>query len=237
MALLEVRDLVVHYGKINALKGISLEVEEGHIVTLIGGNGAGKTTLLRTISGMIRPTSGTISYRGQEITDERPDAIIQRGVAHIPEGRKVFAELSVEDNLRTGAYTLSEKQKVAELMERSYSVFPQLKESRKRDAGTLSGGEQLMRAIARGLMSDPDILLLDEPSLGLAPILVERIFDLIMEVQKLGTSILLVEQNANIALHIASYGYVIETGTITMEDTTKRLMESDTVRKAYLGIA
>lgn len=237
MALLEVRDLVVHYGKINALKGISLEVEEGHIVTLIGGNGAGKTTLLRTISGMIRPTSGTISYRGQEITDERPDAIIQRGVAHIPEGRKVFAELSVEDNLRTGAYTLSEKQKVAELMERSYSVFPQLKEFRKRDAGTLSGGEQQMLAIARGLMSDPDILLLDEPSLGLAPILVERIFDLIMEVQKLGTSILLVEQNANIALHIASYGYVIETGTITMEDTTKRLMESDTVRKAYLGIA
>ncbi len=237
MALLEVRDLVVHYGKINALKGISLEVDEGHIVTLIGGNGAGKTTLLRTISGMIRPTSGTISYRGQEITDERPDAIIQRGVAHIPEGRKVFAELSVEDNLRTGAYTLSEKQKVAELMERSYSVFPQLKEFRKRDAGTLSGGEQQMLAIARGLMSDPDILLLDEPSLGLAPILVERIFDLIMEVQKLGTSILLVEQNANIALHIASYGYVIETGTITMEDTTKRLMESDTVRKAYLGIA
>lgn len=237
MALLEVRDLVVHYGQINALKGISLQVEEGNIVTLIGGNGAGKTTLLRTISGMIRPTSGEIFYRGEEITDSRPDSIIEKGVAHVPEGRKVFAELTVEENLRAGAYTLSDKATISQLMERSYSVFPQLKEFRKRDAGTLSGGEQQMLAIARGLMSDPAILLLDEPSLGLAPILVERIFDLILEVQKLGTSILLVEQNANIALHVASYGYVIETGTITMEDETKSLMESDTVKKAYLGIA
>lgn len=237
MALLEVRDLVVHYGQINALKGISLQVEEGKIVTLIGGNGAGKTTLLRTISGMIRPTSGEIFYRGEEITDSRPDVVIERGIAQVPEGRKVFAELTVEENLRAGAYTLSDKNKISELTERSYSVFPQLKEFRKRDAGTLSGGEQQMLAIARGLMSDPDILLLDEPSLGLAPILVERIFDFILEVQKLGTSILLVEQNANIALHVASYGYVIETGTITMEDDTKSLMESDTVRKAYLGIA
>jgi branched-chain amino acid transport system ATP-binding protein len=237
MALLDVKDLVVHYGQINALKGVSLQVEEGNIVTLIGGNGAGKTTLLRTISGMIRPTSGEILYRGEEITDSRPDTIIEKGVAHIPEGRRVFADLTVEENLRAGAYTLSDKRKVSELLERSYSVFPQLKEFRKRDAGTLSGGEQQMLAIARGLMSDPAILLLDEPSLGLAPILVERIFDLILEVRKLGTSILLVEQNANIALHVASYGYVIETGSITMEDDTKSLMESDTVRKAYLGIA
>jgi len=235
--LLEVKDLVVHYGKINALKRVSLSVEEGQIVTLIGANGAGKTTLLTTISGLMRASSGDILFDGRDISDERADHILAMGVAHVPEGRRVFSELTVEENLRAGAYILNDRSRIQQLLERSYTVFPKLAEMKEREAGTLSGGEQQMLAIARGLMSDPRMLLLDEPSLGLAPILVERIFDLIVEIQKLGKSILLVEQNANIALQVASYGYVIETGKITLENTTTQLLESDTVRKAYLGIA
>jgi len=235
--LLEVKELVVHYGKINALKGISLNVDEGSIVTLIGANGAGKTTLLNAISGIVRITSGSVVYRGQNIVNTRPDLILQAGISHVPEGRRVFADLTVDENLRAGAYIIKDQARIKELTERSYSVFPQLADMRRRDAGTLSGGEQQMLAIARGLMSDPEIILLDEPSLGLAPILVERIFDLILDVNKLGKSILLVEQNANIALHVAEYGYVLETGAISMEDSTAALVESDTVRKAYLGIA
>ncbi|HUX13530.1 MAG TPA: ABC transporter ATP-binding protein [Spirochaetia bacterium] len=237
MPLLEVKDLVVHYGKINALKRVSLSVEEGQIVTLIGANGAGKTTLLTTISGLMRASSGDILFDGRDISDERADHILAMGVAHVPEGRRVFSELTVEENLRAGAYILNDRSRIQQLLERSYTVFPKLAEMKEREAGTLSGGEQQMLAIARGLMSDPRMLLLDEPSLGLAPILVERIFDLIVEIQKLGKSILLVEQNANIALQVASYGYVIETGKITLENTTTQLLESDTVRKAYLGIA
>ncbi len=237
MPLLEVKDLVVHYGKINALKSVSLSVEEGQIVTLIGANGAGKTTLLTTISGLMRASAGEILFEGRDISDERADHILEMGIAHVPEGRRVFSELTVDENLRAGAYVLKDRSRIQQLLERSYTVFPNLAEMKDREAGTLSGGEQQMLAIARGLMSDPRMLLLDEPSLGLAPILVERIFDLIVEVQKLGKSILLVEQNANIALQVASYGYVIETGKITLENSTAHLLESDTVRKAYLGIA
>ncbi len=237
MALLEVKDLAVHYGKINALKRVSLSVDEGQIVTLIGANGAGKTTLLTTISGLLRASEGEIVFDGQDISLERADNILEMGVAHVPEGRRVFSELTVEENLRAGAYILKDRAKIEQLLDRSYTVFPKLADMKTREAGTLSGGEQQMLAIARALMSDPRVLLLDEPSLGLAPILVERIFDLIVEIQKLGKSILLVEQNANIALQVASYGYVIETGRITMEDTTEKLLASDTVRKSYLGIA
>jgi len=237
VALLEVKDLAVHYGKINALKRVSLSVDEGQIVTLIGANGAGKTTLLTTISGLLRASEGEIVFDGQDISLERADNILEMGVAHVPEGRRVFSELTVEENLRAGAYILKDRAKIEQLLDRSYTVFPKLADMKTREAGTLSGGEQQMLAIARALMSDPRVLLLDEPSLGLAPILVERIFDLIVEIQKLGKSILLVEQNANIALQVASYGYVIETGRITMEDTTEKLLASDTVRKSYLGIA
>lgn len=237
MALLEIEKLVVHYGKINALKSVSLKVEQGSVAALIGANGAGKTTLLNTISGIVHATSGSIRFNGDEILNHRPEAIVTKGIAQVPEGRKIFPEFTVEENLLAGAYSIQEKEKIASLLERNYDLFPRLAERRVQEGGTLSGGEQQMLAIARGLMSDPDVLLLDEPSLGIAPILVEKIFEFIVEINKRGKTILLVEQNANIALHVAKYGYVIETGSVVMEAPTEELLRSDKIKKAYLGIA
>lgn len=236
MAFLEIRDLVVHYGKINALKGVSLKLEQGDFVTLIGANGAGKTTLLNTLTGVVPATGGEFSFRGENILNERSDVIIRKGIAHVPEGRKIFSELTVEENLLTGAYIVRDKWKVKTLMEQNYELFPRLAERRSQEGGTLSGGEQQMLAIARGLMSDPEVLFLDEPSLGIAPILVEKIFEFIVEINKRGKSVLLVEQNANIALHVARYGYVLETGMIVTEAPTEELLKSDRIKKAYLGI-
>lgn len=236
MNLLEVRDLKVHYGAINALKGISLAVDEGSLVTLIGANGAGKTTLLNSISGAVPGSAGSILFRGEEILNELPHIITRRGIAHVPEGRKIFAELTVEDNLRVGAYVQKDKQRIRALIERNYELFPRLAERRRQEGGSLSGGEQQMLAIARGLMSDPTLLLLDEPSLGLAPILVEVVFDLIREINGLGVAVLLVEQNANIALQTATYGYVMETGRITIADDAEALLNNKAVQNAYLGV-
>ena len=237
MSILEIQNLQVHYGKIQAVQDVSLKIDKGDFVTIIGANGAGKTTLLKTISGVLRPTSGSISFMGEEITNGRSDHILKKGVAHVPEGRRVFAELTVEENLRCGAYLNNDKAEVKRLIEEQFETFPRLAERKDQEAGTLSGGEQQMLAIARGLMSKPEIILLDEPSLGLAPIMVERIFDLITGVNKMGKTVLLVEQNANIALHVANYGYILETGTITNENKTSVLRSDDTVKRAYLGIA
>lgn len=236
MSLLQVTNLEVHYGKINALKGISLEVDKGKLVALIGANGAGKTTLLNTVSGAVPGSGGSITFKGEEILNEYPHRITRMGIAHVPEGRKIFSELSVEENLEVGAYIQTDKGRISDLIERNYELFPRLAERRTQDGGSLSGGEQQMLAIARSLMSDPELILLDEPSLGLAPILVERIFELIVEINKLGVSVLLVEQNANVALHIAHIGYVLETGTITLHDDAAALVKNEEVRKAYLGI-
>jgi branched-chain amino acid transport system ATP-binding protein len=237
MSLLEVKDLSVHYGAIHALKGVSLSVNAGSLVTLIGANGAGKTTLLNAISGAVAGSSGSITFQDSEIMNELPHIITRRGIAHVPEGRRIFGELSVEDNLRVGAYLQKDKQHVRELIERNYQLFPRLKERRTQEGGSLSGGEQQMLAIARGLMSDPVLLLLDEPSLGLAPILVETVFDLIREINALNVAVLLVEQNANMALQTASYGYVMETGLITLADEAAALLHNPAVQNAYLGIA
>jgi branched-chain amino acid transport system ATP-binding protein len=237
VALLEVRDLVVHYGKINALKGVSLRIEGGDIVTLIGANGAGKTTLLSALSGVVRATSGTASFEGRDVLELRPEQIVERGIVHVPEGRKIFSELSVEENLLAGAYIIRDKAKAAELMERNYQLFPRLAERRRQEGGTLSGGEQQMLAIARGLMSDPDLLLLDEPSLGIAPILVDKIFDFIVAINGMGKTILLVEQNASLALQVARYGYILETGRIAHEAPSAELRADDAIRRAYLGIS
>ncbi|MBI5580098.1 MAG: ABC transporter ATP-binding protein [Deltaproteobacteria bacterium] len=236
MALLDVKDLVVHYGKINALKGVSLRLEQGDFVALIGANGAGKTTLLCAISGVVHATSGTVSFRGKSIFNHASEAIVRSGISHVPEGRKIFSELSVEENLYAGAYIISDKARVKDLLERSYQLFPRLAERRKKEGGTLSGGEQQMLAIARGLMSDPDILFLDEPSLGIAPILVDKIFEFIVQINAMGKTILMIEQNANLALQVARYGYVMETGKITHEAACAELREDDAIRRAYLGV-
>lgn len=236
MALLDVKGLVVHYGKINALKGVSLKLEEGDFVTLIGANGAGKTTLLNALSGGAYATSGSVSFRGKSIFNHTSETIVRGGISHVPEGRKIFSELSVEENLYAGAYSISDKVRVKDLLERSYALFPRLVERRKQEGGTLSGGEQQMLAIARGLMSDPDILLLDEPSLGIAPILVDKIFEFIVKINDMGKTILLVEQNANLALQVARYGYVMETGKITHEAVCAELRKDDAIRRAYLGV-
>ena len=237
MSLLEVRDLQVFYGKINALKGISIDVEEGALVALIGANGAGKTTLLNTVSGAVPATSGSITFRDHDILNDEPHRITRRGIAHVPEGRKIFSELTVEENLEVGAYTHNDKRRIGELIDRNYELFPRLAERRRQEGGSLSGGEQQMLAIARGLMSDPSLLLLDEPSLGLAPLLVENVFEFIAEINKLGVSVLLVEQNANVALKTADFGYVLETGVITVSGAASDLLTDAGVRKAYLGIA
>jgi branched-chain amino acid transport system ATP-binding protein len=233
-ALLSVSDLEVSYGAIAALHGISLEVEQGEIVTLIGANGAGKTTTLRTISGLLKPRRGSVTYEGRSITGVKPHAITAMGVSHVPEGRGIFANLSVSDNLELGAYLRKDKVSAAEY-DRIFTLFPVLKERIKQNAGTLSGGEQQMLAISRALMSKPQVLLLDEPSLGLAPQLVQTIFSVIREINAEGTTILLVEQNAHMALMTANRGYVMETGRIVLQDTTKALLASDRIKKAYLG--
>jgi len=234
MSLLSVKDLEVAYGEIPALHGIDMDVEKGEIVTLIGANGAGKTTTLRTISGLLRPRKGRVTFDGKDITAVKPHVLVGRGVSHVPEGRGIFANLTVSDNLELGAYLRKDKISKAEY-DRAFAFFPVLKERIKQNAGTLSGGEQQMLAIARALMAKPSVLLLDEPSLGLAPQMVQTIFRVIREINAEGTTIVLVEQNAHMALVTAHRGYVMETGRIVLADTTKALLASDRIKKAYLG--
>jgi branched-chain amino acid transport system ATP-binding protein len=232
--LLKVQGLDVFYGAVHALKGVDLEVRKGEVVTLIGANGAGKSTLLRTISGLVRPRAGSMTFDGQDLARLAPCKVVSAGISHSPEGRAVFANLTVEDNLVLGAY-LRKDSAVASDMERMFGIFPRLKERRRQNSGTLSGGEQQMLAIARALMSRPRLLLLDEPSLGLAPLLVRDIFQTIVEINREGTTILLVEQNANQALHVAHRGYVLETGHVTLSDTGANLLANPAVKEAYLG--
>ena len=234
--MLEVVDLDVHYGAIHALKGIDIQVDEGQIVTLIGANGAGKSTTLRAISGMVRPTRGRIVFQGKDIGGHPPHTIVRRGIAQAPEGRGIFANLTVDDNLEIGAYARKDKDGIARDRDRALALFPRLKERIKQSAGTLSGGEQQMLAIARALLARPKLLLLDEPSLGLAPQVVQTIFQIIRDINAGGTTILLVEQNAHMALQVAHHGYVLEVGEIAMADTAAKLAASDEVRKAYLGV-
>jgi branched-chain amino acid transport system ATP-binding protein len=234
--LLEVKNLVVNYGVITALQGVSLAVKQGDIVTLIGANGAGKTTTLRAISGLLKARSGKLHYDGRDITNHPAHELVKLGLAHVPEGRMVFANLTVFENLRMGAYLVKDKAVIANELDYVYGLFPRLKEREKQIAGTLSGGEQQMLAIGRALMSQPKFLMLDEPSLGIAPLLVQKIFAKIAEINRdQGITILLVEQNANLALDVSSYGYVLETGRIILEGKSEQLRENADVRKAYLG--
>jgi branched-chain amino acid transport system ATP-binding protein len=235
MPLLEVEDIRTFYGNIEALKGISLEVDEGDVVTLIGANGAGKSTTLRSISGMTPPRQGSIRFDGTEIGELPAQEIVRLGVSQSPEGRKIFPRMSVRENLELGAYLRRDSEAIDREMQRVYGLFPRLKEREKQKAGTMSGGEQQMLAIGRALMADPKLLLLDEPSMGLAPILVERIYETIAEINKQGTTILLVEQNANFALDVSSHGYVLETGTVALADRSDTLRENPKVQEAYLG--
>ncbi|MBL8879455.1 MAG: ABC transporter ATP-binding protein [Phycisphaerales bacterium] len=237
MALLEIRDLQTHYGAIEALHGISLTVERGQIVTLIGCNGAGKSTTLRAISGLIPVTSGSILFDGKPLVGVAPHEIVKLGVAHAPEGRGIFANLTVDENLDLGSYLRRDRDGIARDRERVFELFPRIRERLRQNAGTLSGGEQQMLAIGRALMARPRLLLLDEPSLGLAPQVVQTIFRIIREINAAGTTILLVEQNAHMALQTAHFAYVLEVGEIVMQDEAKKLAESDEVRKAYLGVA
>jgi branched-chain amino acid transport system ATP-binding protein len=234
-ALLSIRDLVVHYGVIRALSGISLEVPKGRIVALIGANGAGKSTTLRAISGLVRPTSGCVEFQGRSIAGLASHEIVAKGLAQAPEGRGIFLNLTVKENLDLGAYLRRDRAGVDADRERAYALFPILKERSGQVSGTLSGGEQQMLAVARALMSRPTLLLLDEPSLGLAPQFVDRIFQVIQEINEAGVSLLLVEQNANMALQVAHHAYVLETGAIVMQGSGRELLESPEVRKAYLG--
>ncbi|MDZ4711465.1 MAG: ABC transporter ATP-binding protein [bacterium] len=234
--MLEINDLHVNYGAIKALKGISIKVKEKSIVTLIGANGAGKTTLLRTISSVLKPVKGTIKFLGEDIISLPPDKIVKLGISQSPEGRMIFSNLTVKENLEMGAYTRKDKHNLKDDLEFIYTFFPRIKERLKQLGGTLSGGEQQMLAISRALMSKPKLLLLDEPSLGIAPILVKNIFEKIVALSReAGLTILLVEQNANIALSVADYGYVMETGEIILEGDAKSLAQNEEVRKAYLG--
>lgn len=234
--VLEVKNLVVNYGVITALHDVSLQVYKGQIVTLIGGNGAGKTTTLRTISGLLRPRAGTVFYQKENLVKMPPHRIVQRGLSHVPEGRMVFANLSVRENLAMGAYLRKDKQEIARDLDFAFTLFPRLKEREKQIAGTLSGGEQQMLAIGRALMSKPQFLMLDEPSLGIAPLLVKTIFEKIVEINRQqGITMLLVEQNANLALEISHYGYVLETGRIILADHSSALRQNPEVKKAYLG--
>jgi branched-chain amino acid transport system ATP-binding protein len=235
MAILEVKDVHTYYGAIQALHGVSLHVDEGEIVTLIGANGAGKSTLLNTICGLLRPRQGTIYLEGQPIHELPPHEIVMRGLAQSPEGRNVFGRLNVTENLEMGAFARKDKAGIKRDMERVFALFPRLEERARQIAGTLSGGEQQMLAIGRSLMANPHVLLLDEPSMGLAPILVEAIFDTVREINALGVTILLVEQNALMALSVARRGYVLETGEIVLHDSASALQENEMVRKAYLG--
>lgn len=235
MALLEIKDLEVNYGVIKAIKGVSFDVNEGEIIALIGANGAGKTTILHTITGLIQAKKGSIVFDGKELTKTPPHKIVSMGMAHVPEGRRIFQQLSVLENLKLGAYTRKDKSEIASTLKMVYERFPRLEERKNQVAGTLSGGEQQMLAMGRALMSHPKLLMLDEPSMGLAPLLVEQIFDIIRQLHADGTTILLVEQNAQAALAVADRGYVLETGRIVTEGTGTALLESDTIRKAYLG--
>nr|WP_326185672.1 ABC transporter ATP-binding protein [uncultured Oscillibacter sp.] len=233
--MLEIKDLNVFYGAIHALKGISLTVGDGELVSLIGANGAGKTTTLHTISGLLRASSGSIALDGTDLQKVRPNTIINLGLAHVPEGRHVFARMTVEENLRMGAYIIKDQKKIAENLEKVYGHFPRLRERRRQLAGTLSGGEQQMLATGRALMTVPKIVLMDEPSMGLSPLLVKEIFSIIEELHRSGITILLVEQNAKMALAVSDRAYVLETGTISMEGAAADLATDDRVRKAYLG--
>lgn len=233
--MLKIDDINVYYGNIHALKGVSLDINEGEIVTLIGANGAGKSTLLKTISGLLKPKTGDILFEGKSISGKVAQAIVKQGLSHVPEGRRVFANMSVEENLELGAYLRKDKQGIREDFEKVYQLFPRLHERRKQLSGTLSGGEQQMLAMGRALMARPKLLLLDEPSMGLAPLLVKTIFRIIEEINKTGTTILLVEQNANMALSIADRAYVIETGKIVISGSSEELNQSDQIRMAYLG--
>ena len=234
MAMLEVHDINVYYGAIHAIKGISFEVNEGEIVTLIGANGAGKSTTLKTISGLLHSRTGSITFQGENIAGTAPHKLVGKGLAQVPEGRAVFLQMTVEENLEMGAYTRPNAE-VDPGLEKVYDQFPRLKERRKQIAGTLSGGEQQMLAMGRALMSRPRIMMLDEPSMGLAPILVDQIFDIIRSLHKNGTTILLVEQNAQMALSVADRGYVLETGKIVTSGSGKELLSDESVKKAYLG--
>ena|SRR5271157_563846 len=234
--LLDVKDIHVYYGAIHALQGISFSVEEGEIVSLIGANGAGKSTTLRTISGLLRARHGSISFKGQDISLTPAEQIVQMGISQVPEGRKIFAPLSVRENLEMGAYTRNDPAEIQKAMNRVFSSFPRLKERINQLGGTLSGGEQQMLATGRGLMSQPSLLLLDEPSMGLSPILVEEIFKIIKEINSQGTSILLVEQNALMALSISHRAYVLETGRIVLQGNSKEIAENPQVKAAYLGV-
>lgn len=235
MAMLEIKDLEVYYGMIQAIKGISFEVQEGEVIALIGANGAGKTTTLHAITGLIPVKTGKILFEGKDITKVPGYKIVSMGMAHVPEGRRVFAELSVYQNLKMGAYTRKDKEEVEKTLQIVYKRFPRLEERKNQMAGTLSGGEQQMLAMGRALMSHPKIILMDEPSMGLSPIFVNEIFDIIREVSAGGTTVLLVEQNAKKALEIADRAYVLETGTIQLQGDAKELMNNDAVKRAYLG--
>lgn len=235
MAMLEIKDLEVYYGMIQALKGISFEVNEGEVIALIGANGAGKTTILHTITGLINAQNGSVMFEGKDITKVPAHKIVSMGMAHVPEGRRVFANLTVLQNLKMGAYTRKDKAEIDETLETIYQRFPRLKERQNQLAGTLSGGEQQMLAMGRALMSHPKIILMDEPSMGLSPIFVNEIFDIIKSVSAGGTTVLLVEQNAKKALSIANRAYVLETGKIVLSGDAKELLNNDSIKKAYLG--
>ena len=235
MAMLEVKDLEVYYGVIQAIKGVSFQVNQGEVIALIGANGAGKTTILHTVTGLLSPKRGSVVFEGKEITKVPAHKIVSMGMAHVPEGRRVFAELSVYENLKMGAYTRKDKKEIEESLANVYKRFPRLEERKNQMAGTLSGGEQQMLAMGRALMSRPKIILMDEPSMGLSPIMVNEIFDIIRSVSESGTTVLLVEQNAKKALSIADRAYVLETGKIVLEGKAKDLLEDDSIKKAYLG--
>lgn len=235
MAMLEVKDLEVYYGVIQAIKGVSFEVNQGEVIALIGANGAGKTTILHTITGLLTPKSGSVLFEGKDITKIPSHKIVSMGMAHVPEGRRVFSNLTVLQNLKLGAYTRKDKKEIEETLQMVYRRFPRLEERKNQVAGTLSGGEQQMLAMGRALMSHPKIILMDEPSMGLSPIFVNEIFDIIKEVSESGTTVLLVEQNAKKALSIADRAYVLETGNIALEGKASDLLNNDSVKKAYLG--
>ena len=235
MAMLDIKDINVYYGAIHAIKGISLYVNEGEIVTLIGANGAGKSTTLRTISGLLKPKSGTITFLGNDIAGMPAHKIVAEGISQVPEGRRIFAEMTVMENLELGAFIRDDTKTIAQDLKKVFQRFPRLEERKLQLAGTLSGGEQQMLAMGRALMSKPKLLLLDEPSMGLAPLLIREIFSIIVDINKTGTTVLLVEQNANMALSIANRAYVLETGRITLSGDAKELAASEEIRKAYLG--
>ncbi len=235
MALLEIKDLQVNYGMIHAIKGVSFSVEKGEIIALIGANGAGKTTILHTVTGLIQAKSGTVTFKGKDLTKVPAHKIVHMGMSHVPEGRRIFQQLTVWENLKLGAFTRSDKKEIEESLNGVYQHFPRLLERRNQIAGTLSGGEQQMLAMGRALMSKPELVLMDEPSMGLSPLLVTEIFHIIQEINRSGTTVLLVEQNAKKALSVADRAYVLETGRIVLEGDAKTLMDNDQVKKAYLG--